>query len=895
MLSTETESKLDLLFEDLLDILRKTWHQSNAASVLLSIFFFKRLLALELQGLAPSLNLEQAKTLRGLSLRWQGRIEAGENPAELVEAIKRARSFLGEDLWTLFQPLISALEQEIYAEPLLGVFQRLRAYDFSASIWSIGDFGQFFASKLRDMALHAGKIGEQWTTPPSLNTLLAYLANVGRKERVYEPAVGYGGTVAALYQLVPNLRVYAQERDPRALAWCRMNLWMQGIWQVDLRQGDALDEVIPPLGGWADVALGHFPFSPSVSSAEVKGKPYLAIPFDVKHTQTFSPYQLFIQLMLYHLNDKGRLLALIPTQALYKDRQDRRLREYLLMKDWVEAVISLPSGLMYASNLAPSILILNKAKRPSRQNKILFINATNILGEGRGRFQRQLSLNQIHCLNDLLQLGPKEVEPSCLGSLKDCVSEVELHEVIAQQYNLNPKRYASHFIKAFKDKESKYPIQSLSEIFEPDVPYVWFDASFQRNFPYVQIEDLAQSFADYPLSLDDLDKTTNEKSEGRLVTQSALLVAANHKQLRLSYFNYQGQSVVVDSDIMIFSINEKKIHLEFLLLQMFDPLFSEQLSIFRSDDEAQRISERAFVQLVVAMPKRPVQELEAREIKLHLLKEEEHKVERLRQKLNLDKQQAQSEQHKIISSLQHELGNRLPALLGEFRILKDYLSDKIEAQEPLNWQDPVLPLFEDEDPQSIDQLGTIIQRMEALIRYGLGAIDATSDIIRADRSKMQLAEVNLKELLEEVCQLYAHERNFSIQIEVEEDENGEECQPKVLGDRAQLLTALVNLVENAKKHGFCPDKKYLVRFHLVQSKEEAIILYKNDGRPFPENYRFEDFVSYGNYAGQTGHSGIGGYLVKRIMDNHDGQLQLLENIGKNDPFKVQFELSLPLA
>ena len=103
------------------------------------------------------------------------------------------------------------------------------------------------------------------------------------------------------------------------------------------------------------------------------------------------------------------------------------------------------------------------------------------------------------------------------------------------------------------------------------------------------------------------------------------------------------------------------------------------------------------------------------------------------------------------------------------------------------------------------------------------------------------------------------------------------------------------MIENAKRHGFIDHKKYLIHFKvgLSNDKKEVIIEYKNDGKPFPAAFSFEDFISYGNYAGETGHSGIGGYLIQQIMENHEGTLIYHDKVDRSDPFKVQFEIVLP--
>jgi type I restriction enzyme M protein len=110
-----------------------------------------------------------------------------------------------------------------------------------------------------------------------------------------------------------------------------------------------------------------------------------------------------------------------------------------------------------------------------------------------------------------------------------------------------------------------------------------------------------------------------------------------------------------------------------------------------------------------------------------------------------------------------------------------------------------------------------------------------------------------------------------------------------------MTTALSNLIENAKNHGFKDRKKYRVNFRVVQSedKKELIIEYKNDGRAFPKDFSFKDYISYGQYAGESGNTGIGGYLIHQIIENHDGYLVFRDKIEKHDPFKVQFEIVLP--
>ena len=162
---------------------------------------------------------------------------------------------------------------------------------------------------------------------------------------------------------------------------------------------------------------------------------------------------------------------------------------------------------------------------------------------------------------------------------------------------------------------------------------------------------------------------------------------------------------------------------------------------------------------------------------------------------------------------------------------------------------------------------------------------------------MNLERIKIKGFLEEIQQFYTQETSFRIQIEVEEDAKGREIPIYTLIDKTQLTTVITNLIDNAKRHGFVQkNKQYTIQFRvgLSSDQQEVIIIYKNDGEKFPDNFSFEDFIGYGNYAGQTGHSGIGGYLIHQIIDNHNGSINYRKRTDRRDPFKVQFEIALPI-
>lgn len=882
---------LESLFFSTLDALRGVWEANNASSALLSLVFLKRLLALHEEGQLEWLEVVPADHKWATAFMqdaMQDTPQAVQQLSHSLQALSKRNPLLGN----IFSPLLLALEEEQNGQLLLQAILMLEDLDFSTQALSIKEFGAFFNNSLYKTAWRAGKIGVKRTTPKRLNHLLVALAAPQPNEIVYDPVAGQGSTLVGIHQACPETRLVGQEQNIHIWALCKMNLWANGAYHANLLHSNALVEEAA-FTPEADVAIAHFPFGKVLSSAVAKEQSYMLMPFDVNlpHIETNS---LFVQLLLSKVNASGRVVTLLPIQALTNDREDRKLRELLVRRDWLEAVITLPYGLLFTTGISVCILVINKNKPASKKGHVLFINGTNLPVKQQSRLQRRLSPEYIDAIAHALH----DQQASDLPGLQACISKVGLHHIVLNAYNLDAKRYASPFLEELRQLDAHGRLIQLEQVFRSERPSLWFDETPHQDLPYVRPNDLSPSLTNYLLDVSRVPTTSEiPQVAGRLINESVLLVNRSGKWLRTSYFHFSTVPILVNEDIMAFRINHEKVLIEYLLLQMHDSLFMQQLNMYKTEDQHRSIHEEQFELLQINLPSLEEQAQIVRDTKLRLLQEEEQKVERLRLDLNLGKQRAQSEQHKIISSLQHELGNRLPAVLTEFKNLKDFLKDKEDAGTPLQLSEPIFPIFPGEDASDIDSLETVLERAESILVHSINSLSSTSAIIQADRSKLQLERVKMRDFLEEVQQLYAQDKLFQLYIEVEEDEHGQELPIYTRLDKTQMTTVLTNLIDNAKRHGFEHSRKlYTIQFiiGLSADQQEVIIIYKNDGAPFPNNFSFEDFIGYGNYAGHTGHSGIGGYLIHQIIDNHNGSISYRQTRDPHDPFNVQFEITLPV-
>ena len=115
----------------------------------------------------------------------------------------------------------------------------------------------------------------------------------------------------------------------------------------------------------------------------------------------------------------------------------------------------------------------------------------------------------------------------------------------------------------------------------------------------------------------------------------------------------------------------------------------------------------------------------------------------MRRRLNLGEQKAQNKQYQIISSWQHELGNRLPAVLMEFKNLRDFIQEKIEREEIIQASDSIFPILEGEEEEHSDTLQTVLDRIENTLGYSISMIDAAGSIIKADKSRLEIQKINI--------------------------------------------------------------------------------------------------------------------------------------------------------
>ena len=102
---------------------------------------------------------------------------------------------------------------------------------------------------------------------------------------------------------------------------------------------------------------------------------------------------------------------------------------------------------------------------------------------------------------------------------------------------------------------------------------------------------------------------------------------------------------------------------------------------------------------------------------------------------------------------------------------------------------------------------------------------------------------------------------------------------KIEISRTALTDMLDNIVGNAVRHGFVKegDNEYIISFEMeITNNGMCRLSISNNGKPMSERAK-DIYFERGAFAGPTGHTGIGGAIVKGVCDQFNGNVFISEN------------------
>ena len=322
---------------------------------------------------------------------------------------------------------------------------RLRSVDFESPDL-LGDAYEYLIKQFADSA---GKKGGEFYTPGEVVWLLVSLLKPGSGMKIYDPTAGSGGMLIQTRNYLikqgenpQNLSLYGQEMNQNTWAISKMNMFLHGVFNSDIRQGDTLGDPKHTRGGELmsfDRVIANPPFSlKKWGKKAADSDPYGRYSYGTPPKDAGD--LAFIQHMIASLNSEGKLGVVVPHGVLFRGASEKAIRKGILEDDLLEAVIGLPPALFYGTAIPAALLIINKKKPKDRKGKVLFINGELEYQEGKN--QNKLLDENIQKIIDVYDAYQDVTIPARKPYKKGYAKVVSMDEIQENDYNLNIRRYA---------------------------------------------------------------------------------------------------------------------------------------------------------------------------------------------------------------------------------------------------------------------------------------------------------------------------------------------------------------------------------------------------------------------------------------------------------------------
>jgi len=341
---------------------------------------------------------------------------------------------------------------------LNNLFELFSKYSFeNISTDILGDAYEWI---LKYFAPTKAKEGEVYT-PREVIRLMVEILDPKPQKSVYDPAAGSAGMLIIAYQYVrekyskekaDTLFLYGQEQNGKTLALAKMNAILHGIKNITLLEGDTL--LYPKFKTQDgvkkfDYVIANPPWNQKNLYDEdtLKKGEYWRERFPFGFPTRQSADWVWIQHMLASVKNESKVVVVIDTGAVSRGGREKAIRQKIVEKDLVEAVILLPEKLFYNTGAPGLIIVFNKNKPEERKEKILLINASKEFVAGKP--QNSLGKDNIKKITDIYR-DFKEAE--------NFSKIITFKETAEADYNLSPSRFVS-----VVEKEKYRPIEEIAK------------------------------------------------------------------------------------------------------------------------------------------------------------------------------------------------------------------------------------------------------------------------------------------------------------------------------------------------------------------------------------------------------------------------------------------------
>ncbi|OOY16493.1 class I SAM-dependent DNA methyltransferase [Thioclava sp. DLFJ4-1] len=297
--------------------------------------------------------------------------------------------------------------------------------------------GDAYEYLMRNFATESGKSKGQFYTPAEVSRVVAAVAGINRatspKQTVYDPTCGSGSLLLKAADAADvALTIYGQESDISTRGLAKMNMIMHGREDAEIAQGDVIGE---PQFKASETELQTFDFV-------VANPPFSAKAWGsgLTNATKFGRFDLgmppekngdfaFLLHILGSMKATGSGAVILPHGVLFRGNKEAELREKILKRGYVKAIIGLPANLFYGTGIPASIIVLDKFQAQAERPVFMIDASRGFIKDGN---KNRLRERDIHKITDAYT---RQAEIAGYSRL------VPYAEITRNDFNLNIPRY----------------------------------------------------------------------------------------------------------------------------------------------------------------------------------------------------------------------------------------------------------------------------------------------------------------------------------------------------------------------------------------------------------------------------------------------------------------------
>ena len=336
--------------------------------------------------------------------------------------------------------------------------------------------GDAYEYMIGEFATMAGKKAGSFFTPQQVSEVMAQIVAPQEKDRVYDPTCGSGSLMirAAKKGGLDKVSIYGQEVNNSAISMARMNMFIHDIKDAHIAWGDTLanPQHLDSDGNLMkfECIVANMPFSkdnwaegfnpggevsvdedetPVKANKKGKKKEFKMEPsldrfhrFDMGVPPASKGDWAFLLHMIHSMSGNGRVAAVAPHGVLFRGASEGRIRQAVIEKNLIDAIIGLPENLFYGTSIPACIVVF---KRGRTTTDVLFIDASK-------EFKKEKAKNKLRDGTNGEPNDIKRIVDTYRAFVNGENAEQEkyshvasLSEIEENEYNLNIPRYVDTF------------------------------------------------------------------------------------------------------------------------------------------------------------------------------------------------------------------------------------------------------------------------------------------------------------------------------------------------------------------------------------------------------------------------------------------------------------------